>query len=161
EWASKHMTEPPTPLERQPLGPNVPEKMRSAIARSLAKDKNERYGSVREFFEVFSGATGVSPPTISGVSPPQLARTAGMGAHAAGGSAAGAMNGPTSGSPGVKTEMGAPMMGPPVDAVPAMGGPLMGGPGPGAVGPVGVPAGPAHGAANKGGPPMLVIGLGA
>ncbi|HEY2364980.1 MAG TPA: serine/threonine-protein kinase, partial [Polyangiaceae bacterium] len=48
EWASKHMTEEPTPLERQPLGPNVPESMRSAIARALAKDKNARFASVRE-----------------------------------------------------------------------------------------------------------------
>src|SRR5262245_21982481 len=54
EWASRHMTEPPTPLERQPLGANIPDKMRTAIARSLAKNKDERFASVREFYEAFS-----------------------------------------------------------------------------------------------------------
>jgi serine/threonine-protein kinase len=45
EWASKHMTEPPTPLDRQPLGPNVPEecatrsRVRSPRTRTSASDR--------------------------------------------------------------------------------------------------------------------------
>ena len=155
EWASKHMTEPPTPRERQPRGPNVPEKMRAAITRSLAKNKDERFGSVREFFEAFStGAIG--PVSLSpGLAPAISGGTAAMGAHAMGGGS-NTMNGPLN-APGnrAKTEMGAPMMGPPVDAVPAMSGGMGHGPAPV------VPAGPAHaGPAKKSGPPGIVFALG-
>jgi serine/threonine-protein kinase len=159
EWASKHMTEPPTPLERQPLGPNVPERMRAAITRALAKNKDERFSSVREFFDALSGGAPASS-TTSGAGFSAAGGTAMMGAPStgpAGGGASGA-------GPRVKTEMGAPVMGggPPADAASfgpggAPGG-YTGGPGPG---PVGVPAGPAHAPAKKSGPPMLVIGLGA
>ena len=148
EWASKHMTEPPTPLERQPLGPNVPDSMRSAITRALAKNKDERFGSVREFFDAFSGGAvaPVSVPTAAGASAAiASAATAMMDAAPAdsGGNIARA-----------KTEMGAPLM---------SGGPSSGSYGPGAsAAPAVVPAGPAHApnANKKSGPPMLVIGLG-
>jgi eukaryotic-like serine/threonine-protein kinase len=135
EWASKHMTEPPTPVERQPLGPHVPQPMRDAIARALAKDKDHRFGSVREFFEAFSGSTlSVAPQ------------------H--GGGTAAIYAGPTSG-PGTraKTEMGAPvMMGapPPDPRTPASF----------AASPAVVPAGPAHAPPKKGGS-GLIIGLAA
>jgi eukaryotic-like serine/threonine-protein kinase len=160
EWASKHMTEAPTPLERQPLGPNVPEKMRNTIARALAKNKDERFGSVREFFDGFSGATMTSSPARnqSGYGPAPVGGTAVMGAHGLHGSNA---NGrererePMSDPGRAKTEMGAPMMGGPVDAAPQMSM----GPGP-AMAPIAVPAGPAHSPAKKSGPPMLIIGLG-
>jgi serine/threonine-protein kinase len=94
EWASKHMTEPPTPLENQPLGPHVPEKMRNAIARALAKNKDERFASVTEFFQAFShgngsgtavlgpGAPAVEPPIASGGPPrakTEMAQPAMMG----------------------------------------------------------------------------------
>src|SRR6185369_10970653 len=81
EWASKHMTEAPTPLERQPLGPNVPDSMRTAITRALAKNKDERFGSIREFLDAFStgGATGFSVQPAQ----PAKAGTAMMGAPAA------------------------------------------------------------------------------
>ena len=152
EWASKHMTEAPTPLERQPLGPNVPEAMRSAIARALAKNKDERFASVREFFEALSGGTAapVSLPNGAGAA----GGTAMLGAPpaAAGGAA-----------PRVKTELGAPVMGggPPDMAHGAYG--TAPSPSGGHADPAVVPAGPAHApaAGKKGGPPMLVIGLGA
>ncbi|HVH48123.1 MAG TPA: serine/threonine-protein kinase [Labilithrix sp.] len=147
EWASKHMTEAPTPLERQPLGPNVPDAMRSAITRALAKNKDERFSTVREFFDAFSGGT-VAPVSLphGGGHPPA---TAAMGAPPVGDA-----------SPRMKTEMGAPVMG---GAPPGAMSPPYGSPSAGAAAPAVVPAGPAHspGAAKKGGPPMLVIGLGA
>ena len=145
EWASKHMTEAPTPLERQPLGPNVPEAMRSAITRALAKNKDERFGSVREFIDAFSGG---------GVAPVSLPNGTGGGAAVAGGTAM--IDAPPAASGGagrVKTELGAPMMagGPPDVAYAPPAAPAV------------VPAGPAHApaAAKKSGPPTLVIALGA
>jgi len=162
EWASKHMTEPPIAIERQPLGAHVPEGMRQAIQRALAKNKDERFANVREFFNAFS-ASGPAPAVAA------------AGGHAGGTAmlgAPGGMPGPQSGpasdggaSPRVKTEMGTPAMGggPPMDfggpppMAPAGGmgpGPNMGGGAPAVV-----PAGPTH-TQEKKGPPMLIIGLG-
>jgi serine/threonine-protein kinase len=140
EWASKHMTEPPTPLDRQPLGPNVPERMRNAIGRALAKNKDERFASVKEFFAAFSGGEAI--PSVD----------------------AALANAPVSGGnqpSRAKTEMAQPMIGGPAPAVatPPYGGP--GGPPP--QGAVAIPAGPAHGgpqAGAKKGNMGLVIGLG-
>ena len=144
EWASKHMTEPPTPLERQPLGPNVPEKMKAAIVRALAKNKDERFGSVKEFFDAFqSGGAALptaadAPPAMSGGAPPRM-----------------------------KTEMGAPVipgpMGPPPGTpTPAFGG-APSGPSPGMPPShaAAVPAAPMHtaGAQKKSNMP-LILGLG-
>jgi len=143
EWASKHMTEPPFPLERQPLGPHVPASMRDAIGRALAKDKEHRFATVREFFEAFSGSA------LSVV--PQPAPNGGTAVIGTPGFA-----GPASGpSSRAKTEMGAPVMG--------MGGPLPDAhPPPQVYGaPAVVPAGPAHAPPQKKGSSGLIIGLAA
>jgi len=147
EWASKHMTEPPRPIETQPLGANVPERMRNAIVRALAKNKDERFPSVREFFEAFSGGGAV----VAAV-------------HPASDPAGAASGGAAMGAGRAKTEMAQPVMGggpPAAAATPAYGGPAMSGPSPGAGGGAFVPAGPQHAPAKKGGPGGLVIGLAA
>jgi serine/threonine-protein kinase len=154
EWASKHMTEPPTPLEHQPFGPNVPGHMRAAIVRALAKKKEERFASVREFFDAFSG--GAAHVSVHGApmsmqsSPGPSGGTAVINAQPMAGDPAA-----LGGSSRVKTELGAPVI-PPVDAPPfgAAGVP------PTAV-PAAVPAAPATTTTGKKGPPVLVIGLGA
>jgi tRNA A-37 threonylcarbamoyl transferase component Bud32 len=151
EWASKHMTEPPTPLERQPLGPNVPDAMRQAITRSLAKNKDERFASVREFFDALSGGS-VAPVSLPGAAIGAGGGTAMMGAPPAPGS---------NPSPRVKTEMGTPM----APSVSPSDPGSYGAPPPPAMhsAPAVVPAAPAHSGVSTGkksGPPMLVIGLG-
>jgi serine/threonine-protein kinase len=105
EWASKHMTEAPTPLERQPLGPHIPQRMRDAVAKALAKDKNQRFSSVREFFDAFSG--GAAPvPVLGG---PQ----AGVAITPQHGGTSMINSTPQSGpNERMKTEMGAPAMNP-------------------------------------------------
>ncbi|MBS2015270.1 MAG: protein kinase [Deltaproteobacteria bacterium] len=147
EWASKHMTEPPRPIEQQPLGPNVPPQQRAAIERALAKNKDERFASVREFFEAFSGGAGMTaalPPMSS--NNPQVAQAVDASARP-------------------KTEMAQPMVGGPMGG-PPMGGPPMGGPPMGApahAAPAVVPPGPAHHGASGGekkGGMGLIIGLG-
>src|SRR6185295_956844 len=50
-WATQHMTAQPFPFETVPLGSSVPLKMRQAVMRALAKDKNQRQQTVREFYE--------------------------------------------------------------------------------------------------------------
>jgi serine/threonine-protein kinase len=146
EWASKHMTEVPTPLERQLDAAklaNVPQHMRDAIARALAKNKDERFASVKEFFTAFSGGHVV--PSLAAAQAEAPPTTGGQPARP-------------------KTEMAQPMMGggPPPGAMPPPGaynaGPPaggMGGPGMGAA-PV-VPPGPMHQGAQKSGPPLVPI----
>ena len=163
EWASKHMTEPPRPIETQPLGPNVPDRMRAAITRALEKDKDARFSSVTEFFEAFS--SGAAPQTsVMNAAPgghDHHPGTAGMPGAPAGGAAAA-----VSGDGRPRTEMGAPVMGggpppgamtPPYGGGAPMGGPAPSGPGGGAAS---VPQGPAHAPAKKSGGSGLVIGLG-
>jgi len=157
EWASKHMTEPPRPIEQQPLGPNVPPSQKAAIERALAKNKDERFATVREFFTAFSGGGGMTaalPPVSS--NNPQVAQAADAAAAAR-----------------PKTEMAQPMMdgGPPMGG-PPMGGPPMGSPPMGSP-PMGsppmgsaavVPPGPMHHGSPSGGEKKggmgLIIGLG-
>lgn len=141
EWASRHMSEPPTPFEHQPLGPHVPERMRAAILRALAKNRDERFASVREFYE----ALAAGEASAGGAAPVKTVVGATGGAAAEGAARA-------------KTEMAAPAM----DALPApsFGAPVAATP-PAAMQAVGVPPGPAHAPAKKSGPPGLVIGLGA
>ncbi len=152
EWASKHMTEAPRPIETQALGAHVPERMRHAITRSLAKNKDERFASVKEFFEAFSG-TGLPNQTAV------MNQANGNAGHAPSGP------GPDPyGAPPVraKTEMGAPVMagGPPPNAMtPPYGGPGAGASAGGA--PAVVPAGPMHAPAKKSGGNGLIIGLAA
>jgi serine/threonine-protein kinase len=143
EWASKHMTEVPTPLERN-LDPakiaNVSQPMRDAISRALAKNKDERFATVKEFFSAFSGGHVV--PSLE---------TAQAQAPVTGGQAA-----------RPKTEMAQPMMGggPPPGAMNRPGafnpGPPAGGMG-APIGPVGVPPGPQHSPPQKSGPPLVPI----
>jgi serine/threonine-protein kinase len=155
EWASKHMTEPPRPIETQPLGDHVPLAMRNAISRALAKNKDERFASVKEFYEAFAGSSSAQ-------------HTAAMGAAAAasaGGNPAALAPSEPGGRP--KTEMAQPIMGggPPAGAVtpppygPGPGGPAIGTPAPHGAPAASVPQGPMHSPAKKGGGSGLVIGL--
>jgi serine/threonine-protein kinase len=153
EWASKHMTEPPRPIETQPLGPHVPERMRSAITKALAKNKEDRFATAKDFYESF--ATGAAPHTAVMGAP--------AGASADGNGAAAAVSLPGN---RLRTEMAAPVMGggPPNGAAvtPPYGGPSGAAP---AGSPIAIPAGPARGTsqgnADKKGGMGLVIGLGA
>lgn len=148
EWASKHMTEPPIPIDTQPLGPGVPPGMKAAIGRAMAKNREERFGSVKEFLEAFTGSAASASAVAVAVS----------------------AGGPAGGPPRAKTEMAAPSMqgGPPS----MQGGPpsMQGGPPMNAVtpapftppiagAPAVVPAGPAHSPPQKKGGSGVIIGL--
>ncbi len=62
EWASAHMTAQPSPIESTgPLGAKVPAPMRNAITKALEKAPENRFQSVKDFYEAFSnGAVSVS-----------------------------------------------------------------------------------------------------
>ena len=142
EWASKHMTEPPTPLERQPLGAHIPQRMRDAVARALAKDKEQRFSTVRAFFDAFSGGDAPAPVAIT----PQAGGTSMINAQS-----------PQSGpDQRMKTEMGTPVV-PAMSMGPGMGGSGYGPP-PAVAQPPMVTAGSMQTEKKS---PVLIIALGA
>ncbi len=55
EWATKHLTAQPTPLDSQPAGARVPPNKKAAVMRSLAKNRDERQDSVLTFLQEFTG----------------------------------------------------------------------------------------------------------
>ncbi|MBL8684212.1 MAG: protein kinase [Myxococcales bacterium] len=55
EWATKHLTAPPTPIESQPNGASVPARYRDAIMKALRKNRDERQKNVIEFLQDFAG----------------------------------------------------------------------------------------------------------
>ena len=54
EWATKHMTVAPTAIETHATGLRAPEKMRQAVMRALAKHVEDRFQTVKDFFDEFS-----------------------------------------------------------------------------------------------------------
>lgn len=61
EWATKHLTERPYPFEvTAPRTAMIPEPMKGAIMRSLAKNRDERQPDVMTFYEELAG--NVSAP---------------------------------------------------------------------------------------------------
>jgi serine/threonine-protein kinase len=71
EWATKHLTAEPTPIERQPTGAHVPPRHRAAIMRALRKNRDERQKSVTEFLQELAGhSEGATDWTASSTSMP-------------------------------------------------------------------------------------------
>ena len=73
EWATLHMTAAPKAIEATPNGAALPESMRSAIMRALAKNKEQRFNNITEFLDRFEGKTAASAAEIA-----QKKGTAGM-----------------------------------------------------------------------------------
>ena len=87
EWATLHMTAAPKPIEVSPNGAALPESMRGAIMRALAKNKEQRFDSINEFHDRFAGLSAASPVEAAqklatanhkSVASPMRAGTAGM-----------------------------------------------------------------------------------
>ena len=65
QWATHHMTSQPRPFEELPAGSRLPDGLRKAVMRSLAKDPNERQNGAGQFqTEFMAGLSGVAtaPP---------------------------------------------------------------------------------------------------
>ena len=60
EWATLHMTAAPKAIEATPNGAALPQSMRTAIMRALAKDPAQRFPSITSFHDRFAGITGPS-----------------------------------------------------------------------------------------------------
>src|SRR5690606_32425747 len=55
EWATKHLTAEPTPMDAHPAGAHVPPAKKAAVMRALAKDREARQSSVLAFLQEFTG----------------------------------------------------------------------------------------------------------
>ncbi len=66
EWATKHLTAQPTPIEMQPNGGRLPERYRRSIMRALDKDRERRHKTVSEFLQEFTGNSEGSGDWTSG-----------------------------------------------------------------------------------------------
>jgi serine/threonine-protein kinase len=65
QWATQHMTAQPIPFETSAPARNIPSGLRQAILRSLAKEREQRQSSAREFFSELSDGSRItvdSPP---------------------------------------------------------------------------------------------------
>jgi serine/threonine protein kinase len=75
QWATQHMTAQPIPFEVSAPSTKVPPAMRDAILKALAKDRDQRQGSAREFFAELSGGARM---TVTGDPPTKHSDTAAM-----------------------------------------------------------------------------------
>lgn len=80
QWATQHMTAQPTPFEAAAPAASaaIPEQMRATILRALAKDREKRQASAREFFQELSGGGGltVDLPALAAAGGPVSGRDA-------------------------------------------------------------------------------------
>ncbi len=51
QWATEHMTSQPRPFETLEVSNKIPQAMRQAILKALAKDRDERFDTVTEFVD--------------------------------------------------------------------------------------------------------------
>jgi len=68
QWATLHMTEPPTAFDATDAGQVVPEGMRRAVLHALEKNPRDRPQTMREFYEEFTIGAGKSMPPGRGPS---------------------------------------------------------------------------------------------
>ncbi|MEM9193961.1 MAG: protein kinase [Myxococcota bacterium] len=55
EWATKHLTAQPTPVDVLPSGMQLVENKRNAVMRALAKNRDQRHTTVMEYLQEFTG----------------------------------------------------------------------------------------------------------
>ncbi len=60
QWASQHMTAPPRPFEVTAPHIALPESVKQAVLRALAKDREQRPPSARDFFSALSGGARIT-----------------------------------------------------------------------------------------------------
>jgi serine/threonine-protein kinase len=86
EWANRHMTAAPIPIEAVAEGMRAPPAMRSAVQRALAKSPTERFQTVREFYEQFAAGLDGQGGRLSAFAGVQGAPPAASPGYAAGAS---------------------------------------------------------------------------
>lgn len=80
QWATQHMTAQPLPFEVTAPTSAIPEALRAAILRALAKERESRQDSAKEFFAELSGGGGITVDEPAVSQDPAKAGTAAMAA---------------------------------------------------------------------------------
>ncbi len=159
QWMTAHMTAQPFPFETIPAAANVPPKMRQAVHRALAKEKEQRPSTARDFYEDLT--LGTQRMSVLGLGVAGAAGAAAM-VPSSGTAMLPAMSTPSANRPG-QTQIGEPLF--PDGAAPGGAGKtMMGGetlPSPvGAYAPVVAAAPPPQATpARSSGPSLAVIGV--
>ncbi len=71
EWATQHMSVAPVPLSVTPAGVPLSPAMTGAVMRALEKEPQNRFSTVKDFFDAFSSAV-VAPVSAGAVAPSGL-----------------------------------------------------------------------------------------
>jgi eukaryotic-like serine/threonine-protein kinase len=69
EWATRHMTEAPTPFEAHPKGRLAPTAYREAVYRALRKDRKERFATPQEFADALTAVDARGYQTVKHAGP--------------------------------------------------------------------------------------------
>jgi tRNA A-37 threonylcarbamoyl transferase component Bud32 len=77
EWATQHMTVPPRDIDTMPFHERISPRMKDALRKALAKSPDDRFATVGDFFDAFSGATPMAQH--AGTAPAMPAAPAGKG----------------------------------------------------------------------------------
>jgi serine/threonine-protein kinase len=72
QWATQHMTAQPIPFDVAAPATSVPAGLRNAVMKALAKDREQRHPTARDFFDELSGGGRI---TVEGAPPAQHATT--------------------------------------------------------------------------------------
>jgi len=88
QWATQHMTAQPAPMEVSAPSSSVPNHLRTAVMRSLSKDRDQRQKSAQEFFSELSGGGGLTlnepiPSSFGSAGTAEMAAVPDFGAAAA------------------------------------------------------------------------------
>jgi serine/threonine-protein kinase len=71
-YLRKHLMEPPPPFRAVAPGLAVPAQVEAVVMKALAKDRNQRYGSVLDFARAFAEAAKPAPVAVGAVREPPL-----------------------------------------------------------------------------------------
>lgn len=66
QWATHHMTSQPRSFDEAPSGARIPQPLRRAVLKGLAKDPGDRQSGAGEFYAEFAAALGM----VTSVAPP-------------------------------------------------------------------------------------------
>jgi eukaryotic-like serine/threonine-protein kinase len=159
QWMTAHMTAQPFPFETIPAAASVPPKMRQAVHRALAKEKEQRPSTARDFYEDLT--LGTQRMSVLGLGVAGAAGAAAM-VPSSGTAMLPAMSNPSVNRPG-QTQIGEPLF-PDGMAPGGAGKTMMGGetlPSPiGAYAPAVAAAPPPQASpARSGGPSLALIGV--
>jgi serine/threonine protein kinase len=69
EWATQHMTAQPRDIDTMPFHERIPVRMKNALRQALQKEPDNRFPTVRHFFDAFSGGAAANATPVDAGQP--------------------------------------------------------------------------------------------